>query len=165
MPAASFNLQIAPATVEQVPLILGFIKKLADYEKLIGEVVADEATLREYLFGPEAAAEVILAYRDHSPVGFAVFFTTFSTFVGRPGIYLEDLFVEPESRGLGIGKAILSYLAKTTLDRGYRRLSWAVLDWNQPSIDFYKSLGALALDDWTVYRLSGDALQKLAGTP
>ncbi|MBV8552566.1 MAG: GNAT family N-acetyltransferase [Acidobacteriaceae bacterium] len=157
------DLEILPAQEQDVPLILGFIKKLAEYEKLLHEAVTDEGTLRQWLFGPHPAAEVLIAYTKGIPAGFALFFHNFSTFLGRPGIYLEDLFVEPEHRGKGIGKALLIHLAKLAVERGCGRLNWAVLDWNQPAIDFYKGLGAVPLEDWTVYRLSGAALDRLAG--
>lgn len=159
-PPASFK--ILPAESDQVPLILAFIRKLAEYEKLSSEVVADENSLRTFLFGPGAVAEVVFAYLDERPVGFAIFFPHFSTFLGKPGIYLEDLFVDIDFRGLGIGKALLIHLAKITIDRGYGRLEWAVLDWNKPSIEFYEGLGAKPMGDWTVYRLSGDTLANLA---
>ncbi len=164
MPQPPPDLHILPAQIHQVPLILNFIRKLAAYEKLSHEVIANEQTLQAFLFGPRPAAEVIFAYLGERPVGFALFFTTFSTFVGRPGIYLEDLFVDEDCRGLGIGKALLRHLAKLTRDRNYGRLEWAVLDWNRPSIDFYESLGARPMDDWTVYRLAGEALEDLAAT-
>ena len=154
-------LKITPASEHDVPLVLSFIRKLAEYEKLSHQVVATEDLLREGLFGPRRVAEVVLAYLDSQPVGFALFFHNFSTFIGRPGIYLEDLFVEPEHRGKGIGKALLAYVANLAVERGCGRFEWAVLDWNTPSIDFYKSLGAVPLDDWTLFRLTGEALQKL----
>lgn len=157
------GLGILPAAVSHVPLILSFIRKLAEYEKLSHEVVAGETELREALFGARPAAEVVLAFLDDRPVGFALFFTSFSTFVGRPGIYLEDLFVEIDARGIGVGKALLQYLARLAVERRCGRLEWSVLDWNQPSIDFYRSLGAQPLSEWTVYRLSGEPLEALAG--
>ena len=156
------GLRISPAEKTQVPLILEFIRKLAEYEKLLPEVVADEQTLLRSLFEGDSSAKVISAYVAQKPVGFAVYFHNFSTFAGRAGIYLEDLFVEPEYRGRGIGMALLSYIAKVAIELGCARMNWAVLDWNQPSIDFYKRLGAVALDDWTVFRLSGEALERLA---
>ncbi len=165
MPQAPPDLAIVPAEAGQIPIVLSFIRKLAEYEKLADEVVASEELLREFLFSARPAAEVLLAFLGGRPVGFAIFFTSFSTFVGRPGVYLEDLFVEPEERGLGIGRALLSRLARITVERGYGRLEWAVLDWNQPSIDFYRSLGAKPLDEWTQYRLAGPALEALAGEP
>lgn len=156
-------LRIAPASAADVPLILSFIQKLAEYEKLSHEVVATEAGLRAWLFGDKPMAEVLMAYWDEQPAGFALFFHNFSTFLGRPGIYLEDLFVEPAYRRNGIGKAMFRELARIAKKRGCGRLNWAVLDWNQPSIDFYKSLGAVALDDWTVFRLAGEPLERMAG--
>ena len=157
-------MRIRQAQPADVPLILSFIRKLAEYERLSQEVVADENVLRESLFASNPAAEVLLAYVDQEPAGFAVYFRNFSTFLGRPGIYLEDLFVEPAHRGRGIGGALLTHLAKLARDRGYGRLNWAVLKWNQPAIDFYRRLGAVLLEDWTICRLSGVALEELAGT-
>lgn len=154
--------QIRYAKRTDVPLILDFIKKLADYEKLSHEVVATEAHLEEYLFGDKVAAEVVIAYSHDLPVGFALFFNSFSTFLGKPGIYLEDLFVLEEQRGKGYGKALLTFLANMAVEKGYGRLEWAVLDWNEPSIEFYKSLGASMLDDWIVNRVTGEALTRLA---
>ncbi len=145
-----------------MPLILSFIRKLAEYEKLSHEVVATEDILRVSLFGPHPAAEVLLAYVGDEPVGFAVYFQNFSTFLARAGIYLEDLFVEPAYRGRGIGVAILAQVAKIATERGCGRLNWAVLDWNQSAIDFYRKIGAVLLDDWTICRLSGTALERLA---
>jgi GNAT superfamily N-acetyltransferase len=156
------QIRIASAAESDVPLILGFIRKLAEYEKLSHLVVATEADIHSNVFGPNPVAEVLLAYWDAEPVGFALYFRNFSTFLGQAGIYLEDLFVEPEYRGKGIGKALLIRLAKIAIDRGYGRLEWAVLDWNTPSIEFYRSLGAIPLDEWTAYRLTGDALSWLA---
>ena len=142
-------------------LILQFIKELADYEKMLDEVVADKQTLEEWIFDKQKA-EVIFALDDGSEVGFALFFHNFSTFLGRAGIYLEDLYVKPEYRGKGYGKALLKKLAAIAVERGCGRVEWWCLDWNRPSIDFYLSLGAEPMSDWTVYRLSGDTLQKLA---
>jgi GNAT superfamily N-acetyltransferase len=158
-------LRIRPAAENDVALVLSFIRKLADYERLAHECVATEADLRKWLFSPRPMAEVILAEWAGEPVGFALFFHNFSTFLGRPGIYLEDLFVDPEHRGKGIGKALLSQLARIATERGCGRLEWAVLDWNQPSIDFYKSLGAVPKDEWTIFRLTGEALDRLASQP
>jgi GNAT superfamily N-acetyltransferase len=158
----STPLRIAPAAESDVALILSFIRKLAEYEKLSHLVVASEADIHKNVFGPNPVAEVLLAYWDGEPVGFALYFRNFSTFLGQPGIYLEDLFVDPEHRGQGIGKALLICLAKIAIERGYGRLEWAVLDWNTPSIEFYRSLGALPLDAWTGYRLTGEALSRLA---
>ncbi len=143
-------------------LILEFIRKLAEYEKLLHEVEATEQQLHEYLFGDNPKAEVVIGEYKNKPVGFALFFHNFSTFLGKPGIYLEDLFINPESRGKGFGKAMLIYLAKTAEERGCGRLEWSVLDWNQPAIDFYKQLGAVPMDEWTVYRVAGDSLKALA---
>ena len=143
-------------------MILSFVRKLAEYEKLSHEVVADEDTLRESLFSANPTAEVLLAYVGDNPVGFAVYFRNFSTFLGRSGMYLEDLFVEPAYRGRGIGKTILAHVAKVARERGCQRLNWAVLNWNRPAIEFYRGLGAVLLDDWTVCRLSGSALDELA---
>jgi len=148
--------------VEDVPTVLGFIRELAVYEKLEHQVVATDEDLRRWLFGPDAVAEVVLAIEDGAPAGFALFFHNFSTFLGRPGLYLEDLFVREASRGRGIGKALLVHLASLAVARGYGRVEWAVLDWNQPAIEFYRSLGASLLDDWRICRLTGDALAGLA---
>jgi GNAT superfamily N-acetyltransferase len=155
-------LQIAPATPEDVPLVLAFIRELAEYERLTHAVVASEALLHDQLFGDRPGAEVILAREEGEPAGFAVFFHNFSTFVGRRGLYLEDLYVRPEHRGRGVGRALLRYLAALALARGCGRFEWSVLDWNEPAIRFYRSLGARAMDDWTVFRLDGDALGRLA---
>lgn len=144
-----------------VPLILRYIRELARYEKLEEEVVATEEILEEWLFDKEKA-EVIFAVVEGKEVGFALFFHNFSTFLGRAGIYLEDLYVEPAYRGQGIGTALLKELARIAVARGCGRLEWWCLDWNQPSIEFYRALGAEAMDDWTVYRISGETLSKLA---
>ena len=144
-----------------VPLILQFIRALADYEHMADQVVADEATLEEWLFD-RRKAEVIFAVLEGKEVGFALFFHNFSTFLGRAGLYLEDLFVLPEVRGRGVGKAILKHLAALAVERGCGRLEWWCLDWNEPSIAFYRSLGAEPMSDWTVYRLAGDTLRNLA---
>ena len=153
---------IQPANETDVPLILNFIRQLAEYEKLSHLVIATEASIHEHVFGANPVAEVLLAYWNGAPVGFALYFRNFSTFLGQAGIYLEDLFVEPEHRGKGIGKALLVRLAQVALERGYGRLDWSVLDWNAPSIEFYRSLGAVPMDAWTGYRLTGDALARLA---
>lgn len=142
-------------------LILQFIKELADYEKMLDEVVADEATLSEWIFDKQKA-EVIFALEDGKEVGFALFFHNFSTFLGKAGIYLEDLYVKPEYRGKGYGKALLKKLASVATERGCGRLEWWCLDWNKPSINFYLSLGAVPMNDWTVYRISGNTLRDLA---
>ena len=154
--------KIAPATEHDVPLILSLIRELAEYEKLAHEVCTTEEQLRLTLFGERSVAEVVIASLDGQPAGFAVFFPNYSTFLGRPGLYLEDLFVRPEARGFGLGRLLIEYLARLAADRGWGRLEWRVLDWNQPSIDFYKKLGAEPLDDWTVFRVTGEALQNLA---
>jgi GNAT superfamily N-acetyltransferase len=142
-------------------LVLSFIRGLADYEKMSDQVVATEELLREWIF-EKRKAEVLFVCDDSKEVGFALFFHNFSTFLGRAGIYLEDLFVLPEYRGKGYGKALLKKLAQITAERGCGRLEWACLDWNHPSIDFYRSLGALPMDEWTTYRLTGDTLQEMA---
>jgi GNAT superfamily N-acetyltransferase len=159
-PASPFRVRFA--TPDDVPVILACIRGLAEYERLGHEVVATEALLRETLFGPKPAAEVILALRGDEPAGFALFFHNYSTFLARPGVYLEDLFVFPQFRGQGLGRLLLARLARIALDRGCGRLEWSVLDWNADAIGFYQSLGAQAMTDWTVNRLSGDALQALA---
>jgi len=155
---------IRPANEQDVPLIRSFIRQLAEYEKLLHEAVMTEETLRESLFGKRRYAEVLLGYADAQPVAFAVFFHNFSTFVGRPGLYLEDLFVIPEMRGKGYGKAMLIELAKIARERNCGRFEWTVLDWNEPSIQFYKKLGAISMDEWTIFRVTGDALDRLANT-
>lgn len=154
---------IRQATEADVPLILQFIRGLAEYERLAHECVADEATLKKTLFGERKIAEVVIGYDLDNPVCFALFFHNFSTFLGRPGIYLEDLFVNPDQRGKGFGKAMLAYLAKLAVERECGRLEWSVLDWNEPAIKFYKSLGAKPMDEWTIFRVTGDALTQLAG--
>ena len=156
------RITLTPARESDVPLILYFIRQLAEYERLASKVVANEALLRQSLFGNQPKAEVVIARFEDEPAGLAVFFHNFSTFAGRAGIYLEDLFVEPKFRRHGIGKALLAHLAKLTKDRDCARLEWAVLDWNAPAIKFYKNLGAEAMDDWTVHRVSGDELDRLA---
>lgn len=153
---------IRSAIPTDVPTIIALIRALAEYEKLSHEVVLDEANFHEHLFGPRPFAEVLIAEDDARTVGFALFFHNYSTFLGRPGIYLEDLFVLPEFRGRGIGKALLSRLAQLACERACGRLEWAVLDWNEPSIRFYESLGAVAKREWIIYRTTGDALKKLA---
>lgn len=157
------TISIRSAGEGDVAVILQFIRDLAKYEHLEHEVVATEAMLREALFGGRPYAEVVLACSSGEPVGFALFFHNFSTFLGRPGLYLEDLFVRPEARGHGVGRSLLAWLAATAVSRGCGRLEWAVLDWNEPSIRFYRNLGAVALDDWTTFRVTGPALTQLAG--
>lgn len=154
--------RIVSATEDDVPLVLRLIKGLAEYEKMSPDVVATEEGLRDALFGSRPAAEVVIGYEGDQPVGFALFFQNFSTFQGRPGLYLEDLFVIPDRRGRGYGRRLLQHLARTAVDRNYRRIEWTVLDWNEPAISFYKSLGARSMDDWTLFRLTGEALGQLA---
>ncbi len=158
----SADFQIRPARVEDVPDILQLIRDLAAYERAPDEVTATEQQLADVLFGERPAAEVLLAFEDKSPVGFAVYFYNFSTWLGRPGLYLEDLFVKPERRGNGYGRALLVELAKIARDRGCGRMEWAVLDWNESAIKFYGSLGAKPMDEWTVFRLTRDGIEKLA---
>ncbi len=150
------------ATEQDVALILQFIRGLAEYERLAHEVTATEELLRETLFGERRVAEVLIGEYRGEPVGFALFFHNFSTFLGRPGIYLEDLFIRPETRGRGFGQALLSYLAKLAKDRKCGRLEWSVLDWNEAAIRFYTGLGAVAMNEWTTYRLAGEALERQA---
>lgn len=156
-------ISIRPAAACDLGLIVQFIRALAEYEKLAHEVRLDPDVVAGYLFGPEPKAEVLIGEIDGAPRGFALFFHNFSTFEGRPGLYLEDLFVEPEARGSGLGKALLAALARLASERGCARLEWAVLDWNIPAIEFYRSLGAKAMDGWTVNRVEGAALAALAG--
>lgn len=158
------HFEIRPATAQDVPLILTFIKKLAAYECLAHEVVATEALLRETLFGERKTAEVVIGYIHNEPVAFALFFHNYSTFLARPGIYLEDLYVEETERGKSFGKAMLAYLAQLAIERNCGRLEWWVLDWNERAIRFYKNLGAVPMSDWTVFRVTGEALQNLAGS-
>ena len=154
--------RIERATERDVPLILSLIKGLADYEKLAHEVTATEQKLRATLFGPRPSAEVVIAYADETAAGFALFFHNYSTFLGQPGIYLEDLYVVPEWRGHGLGRRLLTHLAQLALERHCGRLEWSVLDWNEPAIGFYRKLGARLMDDWSICRLTGDALCALA---
>jgi GNAT superfamily N-acetyltransferase len=156
------SLEIKPATVGDVPLILSLIRELAEYERAPEAVVATEEGLGEVLFGPKRSAEVLLALANGEPVGFAVYFYNFSTWLGRPGLYLEDLFVRPALRGRGYGRALLVELARIAEDRGCGRMEWAVLDWNDPAIQFYRKLGAEPMADWTVFRLTQDGIAKLA---
>lgn len=155
------HLTIRYAQESDIPQILHFIRELAAYENMLDDVVATEGLLREWIFEKQKA-EVILALESGESVGFALFFHNFSTFLGRAGIYLEDLFVKPEHRGKGYGKALLQKLAQITMERGCGRLEWSCLDWNKPSIDFYLSLNATPMDQWTVYRLTGDTLRRMA---
>jgi GNAT superfamily N-acetyltransferase len=154
-------MQILPATPKDIPIIRRLIEALADYEKLREECIISDDDLNEWLFvTPKAKA--VVCWQQGEPVGFALYFNNFSTFKGKPGIYLEDLFVKPEHRGKGYGKALLQYLAKEAVANGYARFEWSVLDWNQPSIDFYESMGAVLMNEWKICRVSGDALIKLA---
>jgi GNAT superfamily N-acetyltransferase len=155
-------LRIDEATERDIPLILEFVRGLAEYERHDDKVQATEERIRETIFGAEPAAQVLFAYENEIAVGFAVFFYTFSTFIGRRGLYLEDLFVKPEARGKGVGRALLRYLARLAKEKDCYRIEWAVLHWNEPAIGFYKRLGAVPLDEWNVYRLSGDELDQLA---
>jgi len=156
------NFAIRPATAADVPIILELIRALAAYERAPNDVTATEDGLSKVLFGEKPAAEVLLAFENKTAVGFAVFFHNFSTWLGRPGLYLEDLFVRPEDRGKGYGRALLIHLAKVARDRGCGRMEWAVLDWNEPAIQFYRKLGAKSMDEWTVFRLKRDGIAKLA---
>lgn len=164
IPSAPHGFTLRAAGPSDVPTILRCIRGLAEYERLADACVATEALLRESLFGPEPAAEVVLAFRDDAPAGFALWFRSYSTFLARPGIYLEDLFVFPEFRGAGLGRLLLAHLARTARERGYGRVEWAVLDWNTDAIRFYQSLGATAMVDWTTYRITGDALIALGAS-
>lgn len=154
---------IRVASASDVPLILRFIRELAEYERLLHEVVATEDTVRETLFGARRFAEVLIAEHDGEAVGFALFFHNYSTFLARPGLYLEDLYVRPECRGRGYGRQLLAHLARIAVDRDCGRFEWAVLNWNESAIGFYRAMGAVPQDTWTVYRLTGAALRKLAG--
>ena len=156
------TIRLRVATRDDIALIAHFIRALADYEKLLDEVRLDEGVLAEKLFGPRPYAEVLIGEINGQPEGFALFFHNFSTFEGRPGIYLEDLFVTTEARGSGLGTALLAELARLAVERDCARLEWSVLDWNEPSIGFYKALGAKPMDEWTVFRLDGAALTNLA---
>ena len=158
----SDEITIRPAAEHEVPIILQFIRDLAEYEHLEHQVVATEAMLSEVLFGPRPYAEVVFACRGDEPLGFALFFHNFSTFLGRPGIYLEDLFVRPQARGHGVGRRLLTWLAAETVRRKCGRLEWSVLDWNEPSIRFYRNLGAVLMNEWKIFRVAGPALSQLA---
>ena len=157
------EIRIRPATPDDVPLILTFIHELATYEKLAHEAVASHDDMHAALFGERPVIEAVIASVDGEPVGYALFFPNFSTFLGKPGLYLEDLYVRPAARGAGAGRKLLEHLAQIAVERGWGRFEWAVLDWNEPSIAFYKRMGAKAMDEWTVFRITGQALQKLAG--
>lgn len=155
---------IIPASERDIPLILRFIKDLAAYERLGHQVVATESEVREALFGPERVAHAVIGYAGDQPAGFAVYFFSFSTFKGRPGLYLEDLYVEPEWRQRGLGRQLLAHLARIAVDRRCGRMEWSVLDWNELALRVYRSIGAQPMDQWTVQRLTGDALKALAAT-
>ena len=159
------KIQITEATARDVAVILDLIQQLAEYERLADRVTATEEQLRKTLFGARPAAEVLLAAVDGETVGFAVFFATYSTFLAKPGLYLEDLFVKPHARGQGIGTALVARLAQLAAERDCGRVEWSVLNWNEPSIRFYESLGAVPMSDWTTFRLAGEALAKLAAFP
>ena len=160
--SSSESLRIEPATERDIPLILEFVRGLAEYERHSDYVEATEERIKETIFGSEPAAQVLFAYEGAIAVGFAVFFYTFSTFVGLRGLYLEDLFVKPEARDKGVGRALLRYLARLAKEKNCYRIEWAVLNWNESAIRFYKRLGAVPMDEWQVYRLSGDELNRLA---
>ncbi|HEX6709301.1 MAG TPA: GNAT family N-acetyltransferase [Rubrobacter sp.] len=155
------EIHVRAASTEDVPLILSFINELAEYERLSDEVVATEDSLREWLFGERPVAEVVIGEHRGDAAGFALFFHNFSTFLGKPGIYLEDLYVRPEFRRAGMGRALLFHLARVARERGCGRLEWSVLDWNEPAIGFYRGIGASPVSGWTVYRVTGKALEKL----
>jgi GNAT superfamily N-acetyltransferase len=154
-------IDIRQARPEDAPLLLQLIRGLAEYEKLADQVTATEEDVRQTLFGARPAAEALIAELDGAPAGFAIFFSSYSTFLARPGIYLEDLFVEPELRRRGVGRALFTQVARLAVQRGCGRFEWSVLDWNEPAIAFYESLGAVPLSDWTVFRLTGEALRRL----
>jgi GNAT superfamily N-acetyltransferase len=155
------NFHIRPATVEDVPVVLALIRELAEYEKLLHDVVATEVLVEQALFGPKPVAECALACVNEGPIGFALYFHNYSTFRGRAGLYLEDLFVRPDHRGQGIGEALLRYLARLAVERGCARMEWAVLNWNKRAIEFYERMGAVGIRDWTVFRVSDEALVRL----
>lgn len=161
-PVTPTNVRIVPAKEADIPLLLRLIRSLAEYERMADQVVATDAAVRESLFGSHSVAEAALAYVGSEPVGFAVWFHNYSTFLGRIGLYLEDLFVVPEQRGRGVGRRLLAHVAQVAVARGCGRMEWSVLDWNELAIGFYRKLGAQPMSDWTVFRLSGDALRQLA---
>lgn len=162
MPVTDEELTLKKAVPEDIPLILSLIKEIADYEKLSHEVTATEETLQNSLFGKGANTEVIIAYYNNNPAGYAVFFHNFSTFIGKNGLYLEDIYIKPELRGEGIGSKIFKYLINLAVERDCGRMEWAVLNWNTPAINFYKKLGAAPMEEWTVYRLTEEKLHELA---
>jgi GNAT superfamily N-acetyltransferase len=156
------DFEIRPATIDEVPLILSFIKKLAQYERLAHEVVATEESLRETLFNSRKTAEVVIGDLQNKPIGLVLFFHNYSTFLGRPGLYIEDLFVDETYRRRGFGSALLSYVARLAIERNCGRLEWSVLDWNKPAIEFYTKFGAVPMSGWTVFRVTGQSLENLA---
>jgi GNAT superfamily N-acetyltransferase len=158
------DIRVLPATIDDVPLILQFIRALAEYEQLADACVATEGDLRAHLFGPNAIAHAVIAYAGNEPAGFALYFFSFSTFLARPGLYLEDLFVKPAWRKHGIGRALLAELARIAIDRGCGRMEWSVLNWNELALGVYRGIGAQPLNDWTVYRLAGESLTGLAAS-
>ena len=162
LPTRVPDLTIRHATRDDVPVLLSLIRELAEFEKLLHVVEADEATLAEELFAAKPVAEALIAELGSEPVGFAVFFHSFSTFVGRKGLYLEDLYVRPHARRRGVGRALITFVAKIAVERRCGRFEWSVLDWNTRAVDFYRSLGAVAMDEWTVQRVAGEALERLA---
>jgi GNAT superfamily N-acetyltransferase len=161
---AETKLRIEPATEKDIPLLLKLIRGLAEYEKLADSVSASEGRLRASLFGKHPFAEAVIAYEADNPIGYAIYFFTYSSFLGLPGLHLEDLFVTPESRGSGVGRQLMAWVARTAVERGCCRMEWAVLNWNERAIGFYKSLGAEPMNEWTVYRLSEERLEELAET-
>lgn len=160
--ASLSDFEIHPAAVDDVPLILSFIKKLAEYERLAHEVVATEESLRQTLFNSRKTAEIAIGYFQKKPIGLVLFFHNYSTFLGRPGLYIEDLFVEESYRRRGFGSALLRYVARLAIERNCGRLEWSVLDWNKPAVDFYTKLGAVPMSGWTVFRVTGESLANLA---
>ena len=162
IPTRIDGFEIRHAIEEDIPVILSLIKELAVYEKLLHEVVTTEEVLKKNLFGQKRYAETVLGYYLDEPVGFALFFHNFSTFVGKPGLYLEDLYVKPEYRGKGFGKVLLEYLARLAVERDCGRYEWAVLDWNEPALKFYKSIGARVMKEWLIHRMAGEELERLA---
>ena len=156
------DFEIRPAAIADVPLILSFIKKLAEYERLAHEVVATEESLRETLFNARKTAEIAIGYYQNKPIGLVLFFHNYSTFLGRPGLYIEDLFIDESYRRRGFGAALLRYVARLAIERNCGRLEWSVLDWNKPAVDFYTKIGAVPMSGWTVFRVTGESLANLA---
>jgi len=164
MPEAQHKIEIRPAVPADIPLILSLIRELAEYEQMLNQCIPTPELLHDNLFGAKPKAEARIGLLDGKPVGFALFFHNFSTFLARPGIYLEDIYVQPAARGKGVGQALLKDVARIAVERNCGRLEWSVLDWNEPSIQFYKAMGAVPMSEWTVYRVTGAALQKLGST-